>query len=225
MEQTAVQDSVDFKAELVRKGIHLFSLIIPVIYYFIPKEIALFILVPMTAVFVTIDLARYDVPFISKLFYKFFGFLLRRHEMDRQKHALNGATYMLISAVICVIIFPKYIMISSFVVLILGDASSALFGKRFGRHRILPGRGIPKSYEGSLAFVVAGIAAVLLTPKIHYLPLEYVIGGAAAVVAAAAEVLSYSIVDDNIAVPIAFGITMWALYIILLPHLNVYFLG
>lgn len=225
MEETAVHDSVDFKTELVRKGIHLFSLIIPVVYYFIPEDIALFILLPVTAVFVTIDLARYDVPFISKLFYKFFGFLLRRHEMDRKKHALNGATYMLISAVICVIIFPKYIMITGFVVLILGDASSALFGKRFGRHKIFPNRQIPKSYEGSLAFIIAGIAAVLLTPKVHYLPLEYIIGVAAAVVGAAAEALSYSIVDDNIAVPVAYGLTMWALYIIFLPHLNVYFLG
>lgn len=225
MEQTAVQDTVDFKAELVRKGIHLFSLVIPLVYYFIPKEAALFILVPVTAVFVTIDLARYDVPVISKFFYKFFGFLLRRHEMDRKKHALNGATYMLISSVICVVIFPKYIMISSFVVLILGDASSAVFGKRFGKHKIFPGRAMPKSYEGSLAFIVAGIIAVAITPKIDYLFLEYVIGASAAVVAAAAEALSYNIVDDNIAVPIAFGLTMWALYIILLPHLNVFLLN
>ncbi len=224
MEHAAVQDTVDFKAELVRKGIHLLSLGIPLIYYFIPRTIALWILVPMTVVFITIDLARYDVPFISKLFYKFFGFLLRRHEVDRKTHALNGATFMLISAVICVFIFPKFIMISSFTVLILGDASSAVFGKRFGKHKVL-GRGTPKSYEGSLAFVIAGVVAVALTPKVDYMLTEYLIGVAAAVVAAAAEVLSYKIVDDNIAVPITFGLTMWALYILFLPQLNVFFLG
>ena len=225
MEQAAVQDTIDFKAELVRKGIHLLSLAIPAVYYFIPKTIALWILVPMTLIFVTIDLARYDVPLISRFFYRFFGFLLRRHEMDHKKHALNGATYMLISAVICVIIFPKFIMISSFTVLILADASSAVFGKRFGRHRIFPDKAIPKSYEGSLAFVIAGIVAVALTPKVGYLPVEYLIGIAAAIVAAAAEALSYNIVDDNIAVPIAFGLSMWALYIIFLPHVNLFFLG
>ena len=225
MEQAAVQDTIDFKAELVRKGIHLLSLAIPAVYYFIPKTIALWILVPMTLIFVTIDLARYDVPLISRFFYRFFGFLLRRHEMDHKKHALNGATYMLISAVICVIIFPKFIMISSFTVLILADASSAVFGKRFGKHRIFPGRNMPKSYEGSLAFVIAAVIAVALTPKVGYLWGEYLIGIAAAVVAAAAEVLSYNIVDDNIAVPIAFGLSMWALYIIFLPHVNLFFLG
>jgi dolichol kinase len=225
MEQAAVQDTVDFKAELVRKGIHLLALGIPLIYYFIPRTIALWILIPMTAAFITIDLARYDVPLISKLFYKFFGFLLRRHEVDRERHALNGATYMLISAVICVFLFPKFVMISSFTVLIFGDASSAVFGKRFGKHKIFPGRGGPKSYEGSLAFIIAGMVAVALTPKVDYLFTEYLIGVAAAVVAAAAEVLSYKIVDDNIAVPITFGLTMWALYILFLPRLNVFFLG
>ncbi len=225
MEQAVVQDTIDFKAELVRKGIHLFSLIIPAAYYFIPKTAALCIIVPMTLIFVAIDLARYDVPVISKFFYRFFGFLLRRHEMDRKKRALNGATNLLISAVICIIIFPKFIMISSFTVLILADASSAVFGKRFGRHRIFPDKAIPKSYEGSLAFVIAGIAAVALTPKADYLPVEFLIGITAAIVAAAAEALSYNIVDDNIAVPIAFGLSMWALYIIFLPHVNVYFLG
>lgn len=225
MEHTAVQDSIDFKAELVRKGIHLLSLAIPVVYYFIPKAAALWILVPVTLIFVTIDLARYDVPLISRFFYRFFGLLLRKHEVDQKKHALNGATYLLISAVICVIIFPKFIMINSFTVLILADAASAVFGKRFGKHKIFPNKAVPKSYEGSLAFVIAAILAITITPKIHYVVMEYVIGVVAAIVAAVAEVVSYDIVDDNIAVPIAFGLAMWAMYIIFLPHFNVYFLG
>ncbi len=225
MGETAVQDAVDFRGELIRKAIHLFSLLIPVIYYFIPKPLTLEILIPMTVAFIIVDLARYDVPLISTVFYRFFGFLLRRHEVDEKKHALNGATFMLISAAICIVIFPKYIMITSFTVLILADAASAVFGKRFGRHKIFPGRGMPKSYEGSLAFIIAGIVGVALTPKVDYLVAEYLIGAAATVVASVAEVISYNVVDDNIAVPIAFGLTMWALYVIFLPHVSVFFLG
>ncbi|MCL5267657.1 MAG: dolichol kinase [Bacteroidetes bacterium] len=225
MGETAVQDAVDFRGELIRKGIHLFSLVIPAVYYFIPKPLTLGILVPITVAFIVVDLARYDVPLISAVFYRFFGFLLRRHEVDEKKHALNGATYMLISAVICIIIFPKYIMVTSFTVLILADAASAVFGKRFGRHKIFPGTSMPKSYEGSLAFIIAGIVGVALTPKADYWVAEYLIGIAATVVASVAEVVSYNVVDDNIAVPIAFGLTMWALYVIFLPHINVFFLG
>ena len=75
MGETAVQDAVDFRGELIRKGIHLFSLVIPAIYYFIPKILTLEMLVPITVAFIVVDLARYDVPLISTVFYKFFGFL------------------------------------------------------------------------------------------------------------------------------------------------------
>lgn len=221
MEEAAVQDTVNFKAELVRKAIHLLSLAIPIIYYFIPKELALWIIFPVTAIFIIADLARYEIPQFSGFFYKFFGFLLRKHEIDEKKHALNGATFMLISAAICIAIFPKYIMLCSFPVLILGDAASAVFGKRFGRHKIFPNK--PKSYEGSLAFIVAGMVAVALTPKVNYIIAEYLIGITATIVASIAEALSYEIIDDNIAIPISFGLTMWGLYVIFLPNLVSHF--
>lgn len=224
MEEIIVRDTVNFRAELVRKAIHLFSLSIPVVYYFISKELALWIIIPLTVAFIIADLARYEVPLFSGFFYKFFGFLLRKHEVDEKTHALNGATFMLISAAICIAFFPKYIMIASFTVLILADAASAVFGKRFGRHKIFSNRNVPKSFEGSFAFVIAGIVAVALTPKADYSIAEYLIGIASVIVAAFAEVLSYDIVDDNIAIPVSFGLTMWALYVIFLPHVNLFFL-
>ncbi len=224
-ENLTVRDTVNFRAELVRKAIHLVSLSIPIVYYFISKQLALLIVIPMTLIFIAADLARYEIPLFSGFFYRFFGFLLRKHEVDEKKHALNGATFMLISAVICIAIFPKYIMIAGFTVLILSDAASAVFGKRFGKHKVFPGKDVPKSFEGSLAFIIAGVVAVGLTPKVSYSFGEYAIGLAAVVVAAFAEVLSYPIVDDNIAIPVSFGLTMWALYVIFLPQLNLYFLG
>lgn len=224
-EKSTSQDSVDFKGEVIRKVIHLFSLAIPIAYYFMPRWLALEIIVPLAVAFMIVDLSRYEIPLVSGPFYKIFGFLLRRHEVDQKRHALNGATFMLISGALCIAIFPKYITVDSFTVLILADASSAVFGKRFGRHKIFPGRGTPRSYEGSLAFILAGFVAVALTPKIHYDSAEYLIGFASCFAGAAAEVLSYGIVDDNIAIPITYGLTLWALYVIFLPHLNIYFMG
>ena len=48
-----------YGVEIVRKGIHLFSLSIPVVYYFITKETALAILLPLTALFAGTDLLRF----------------------------------------------------------------------------------------------------------------------------------------------------------------------
>jgi len=73
--------TIDYKDELVRKLIHLTSMLIPIIYYFIPKSDALVILGSLVIFAMTLDLSRYFSPQIAKVFYKIFGFLLRKHEV------------------------------------------------------------------------------------------------------------------------------------------------
>ena len=50
---------------------------------------------------------------------------------------------------------------------------------------------------------------------------EYFIGIAAAFVGMLAEVLSSDILDDNLAVPLSIGATMWLLYLLFIPGLNI----
>jgi len=124
--------TIDYKDELVRKLIHLTSLSIPIIYYFISKGVALIILGGITGFAIVLDLSRYFSPQIGKVFYKFFGFILRRHEIDEKKKNLNGATYVLLSATLGVLVFPKVIFITAFSILIIGDTMAALIGRQYG---------------------------------------------------------------------------------------------
>ena len=211
-----------YSVELIRKAIHLCSLLIPVLYYSLPKSTALAVLIPLTAGFVITDLLRHYHEPSSKLFHALFGRLLREHETGKQKKALNGGTYMLVSATICILIFPKLIVITSLTILIIGDSAAALIGQRFGRHKISRVRSINKSIEGSAAFFLGAIVVVFLTPKIAEVPSEYIIGVVAAFVGMLAEVFSSDIVDDNLAVPLSVGATMWLLYLLFLPGLNIY---
>jgi dolichol kinase len=206
--------TIDYRFEIVRKGIHLFSLSIPVIYYFISQQLALCLLLPLTAVFIIIDMARYYIPVVSQWFYKWFGWLLRRHETDIKKKRLNGASYVLISALLCVLIFPKIIAINAFTILIISDTTAALLGRRFGRHRFLG-----KSLEGSLAFFVSAVIVILIAPKVSEIPMEYVIGIIAAGIGTVVEALPIKI-DDNISIPITVGFSLWCLYLLLLPALD-----
>jgi dolichol kinase len=208
--------TIHYRDELVRKLIHLFSLSIPIIYYFIPRSDAILILSIMTFTALILDLARYISPSVGKIFYKIFGFLLRKHEVDSHKKNLNGATYVLISALICVIIFPKVLFITAFSILIISDTMAALIGRKFGKHRLLS-----KSLEGTLAFFISASIVVLLTPKVSNLPLEYIIGFIAAAVGAIVENISFGFADDNLAIPISVGFTMWLLYLALLPQLQI----
>lgn len=207
--------TIQYKDELFRKLIHLFSLSIPIVYYFIPTETAAVILGILAAVALIIDLGRYLHPETGKIFYKMFGFLLREHELDHKKKNLNGATYVLISALISVLIFPKVIFISAFSILIISDSAAALVGRKFGRRKFLS-----KSLEGTLTFFVSACIVILFTPKISGFFEEYLIGFIAAFVGAIVENVSFKLVDDNLSIPLSVGFTMWGLYLALLPNLE-----
>ncbi len=177
----------------------------------------LMLLIPATLAFLAVDVLRYFHVSTARLFYLIFGKLLRQHEVNSKTRTLNGATYVLLSATLCVLFFPKVIVITSFAILIISDSAAALFGRRFGKHRFYH-----KSIEGSTAFVISAIIVVLVAPKVSYLPAEYLIGIIGAVVGAVAEILSYNILDDNIAIPLSVGSVMWLLYTWLLPFLNLH---
>lgn len=207
--------TIHYKDELVRKLIHLCSLSIPIIYYFITKEAAIIILGILTFVALVIDLSRYFSSGFGKLFYKIFGFLLRKHEIDNRKKNLNGATYVLLSALISVIIFPKVIFITAFTILIISDSLAALIGRKYGKHKFLS-----KSLEGTLTFFVSASIVVFFTPKIDGIVTEYVIGIIAALIGTFAENLSFGFADDNLTIPLSIGLTMWLLYGLLLPEIQ-----
>ncbi|MDT8324573.1 MAG: SEC59/DGK1/VTE5 family protein [Bacteroidota bacterium] len=210
---------VSFEFELMRKGIHMLSLSIPIGYYFMSRELALTILVPLTLLFVFGDVLRTYHEGSYRLYHRIFGRMLRAHEKTREKKTLNGASWVLISATLCVLVFPKLIAITAFAILIVSDTVAALVGRRFGTRKFND-----KTLEGSTAFVVSAAIVILLTPKIAHAPVEYLIAFVAAVFGALAEVFSFDIIDDNFAIPLAIGSTLWLMYVLFLPEMNVYLL-
>jgi len=211
---------INYKSEIARKSIHLVSLSIPIGYYFITKEQALAVLVPLTLFTLIIDFGRYYSKTLGLLVYSIFGFMLRDHEKDLKKKNLSGASYVFLSAVIVVLLFPKIFVITGFSILIISDISAALYGRKFGKHKFLF-----KSLEGTLAFFVSASLVVLISPKISNLPMEYIIGFIAAAVGAIAENISYGWADDNFTIPLSVCGIMWLLYSWLLPGIDVYHIG
>ncbi len=208
--------TIEYKHELVRKAIHLCSLSIPIVYYFLSKQQALALLVPVTAAFLIVDTARYYSPAVSRWFYQWFGWLLRKHELDEDRKRLSGATNVLLSACFCVLVFPKIVTVNAFSVLIISDTTSALIGRRYGKRPFFR-----KSLEGSLAFFLSASLVILVAPKIDGLVAEYAIGVLASAVGAVVEAASVTI-DDNISIPISIGAIMWILYAWLLPSVNLF---
>jgi len=205
-----------YGTEVIRKLIHLFSLLIPVVYYFITKRAALAILVPLTLAFSLSDIARLFVPAFGSLYNSLFGFLLRNHEQNGRGRRLNGATYVLLAATLTVLIFPKVIALTAIAILIVSDTSAALIGRRFGRHRFMS-----KSLEGAGAFLLSGLVVVALAPKVEYAAAEYLIGAAGAALGAVVESSAIGL-DDNLSIPLSVGGAMWILYLLFLPAVNLF---
>ena len=208
--------TIEYKHELVRKAIHMCSLSIPIIYYFLTKQQALYLLAPIALTFLAVDIARFYSDPVSRWFYSWFGWLLRKHEQDGSVKRLSGATNVLLSACFCVLVFPKIITINALAVLIVSDTTSALIGRRFGKKRFFK-----KSLEGSLGFFISAVVVILLAPKIEGLPAEYLIGAFASALGAFVEAAS-SRIDDNISIPISMGFAMWALYWWFLPSIDLF---
>lgn len=207
--------TIHYRDELVRKLIHLFSLSIPIIYYFIPSSTSISILIGLTIFALIVDGGRFVSKSFAKIFYQAFGFLLRKHELDKEKKNFTGATYVLLSALICALIFPKVIFVTAFTILIISDTTAALIGRKFGKRKFLR-----KSFEGTLSFFISASIVVFFTPKVAEFPMEYLIGFVAAFVGAIVENISYGFADDNLTIPISVGVTMWSLYITIFPNLD-----
>ncbi|MCE2503059.1 MAG: dolichol kinase [Chlorobi bacterium] len=201
-----IPGQISMSNEIRRKLIHLGSISIPVVYWFLSQETALSILVPMTLIAIVTEILRRAFPGFERWFRSFFGPLLRPHESSTRPE-INGATFVLISACLCIAIFPKIIAITSFAVLIISDTASALYGRRFGKREFLR-----KSVEGSGAFFVTAVIVVFVVAYLSHAPREFVaFGGLASLVAMVVEGLSEggSSIDDNMTIPMAFGAVMW----------------
>ncbi|MGB9771993.1 MAG: diacylglycerol/polyprenol kinase family protein [Candidatus Kapaibacteriota bacterium] len=203
LEPVEKYDEVPFSVEIWRKLFHLVSLSIPIIYTFVSRNFALIVLSIITIIAIFIDFMIKKDNIVKVVIYKIFGKLFRKYE--RQNFVFNGATWMLISATLNVILFPKLATITSFYVLVISDASAALIGKRFGKTRFLN-----KSLEGFFAFVISGFIVVTGVWLGFHLPTSFLLSAFIGVILAGVVESSSAFlrIDDNLGVPLAISLSL-----------------
>lgn len=197
----AGNEQSEFSVELWRKGIHLSSLSIPLIYsHWLDMTASLLILIALLVFALMIEFFRFRPGLIHDFFGKVFGFMMREHELDHKRKSYSGATYVLLAAVIVIFVFPKPVAVYAFTMLIIGDSMAALVGKKFGRSKIF---GLMKTWEGSLAFFLSSLAAAWFIDSLDW-PTK-ILGALAATII---ELLPLP-VDDNLTIPVGSALVMW----------------
>ncbi|MCP4869612.1 MAG: hypothetical protein GY898_12930 [Proteobacteria bacterium] len=154
----------------------------------------------------TMEFSRRRWPSVNERIMKFYGPVAHPHERER----INSATWYTTALIGLALTGSPVVCAVAVLVLGLGDPSAAIIGRRWGRTKLINGR----SLEGSLAFIAAGGSLALGALLIFFGELSF---GQAALLSyggatggAIAELLSRR-VDDNLTIPIATGLVVWAL--------------
>lgn len=201
--QLRVNVNKSFRKELYRKLIHLSSLWIPLVIYFVPEETSILI---FSAIFLGDALLEYGNFKKWSWARNTFGFLfsraLRSKEISRQQFQVSGSMYVMAAAIVCTALFSKNIAVIAMTVMLISDTCSALFGKAYGTRQIYKN----KSLEGTTAFFVSALVINMLFNNLFVFGPANVI---ACILATMAEVYEEKTnIDDNLAIPLAVGITL-----------------
>ncbi|MCM8816833.1 MAG: hypothetical protein NC913_04905 [Candidatus Omnitrophica bacterium] len=164
-------------------------------------------------------------PLIPALIAAFFLFWLLLMEFERYLHpglwnwllkhspgvfktkpgVLTGDTNFMIASFISVLYFPFPVAVANLLFLTFGDAASAIFGSRFGKLGIFPG----KTLEGMLGGIIINSIIGLLLSFYLVVPFEILFIGV--LTGCILEVIPTKI-DDNLTVGIIPGILMTILF-------------
>lgn len=186
------------RREMARKGLHLFSVAVPVAYAAGLTRLAVIVaLVSALAVAGGIEIARARNERVRIFFHAKVGGLLRPHETE----ALSGATWLIVALLVAAVAFPRDVAIAAMGAVAVGDAAAAIVGRA-----LVATSGSPRK---SLAGSVACFAASALTARAiaNFAWREALLVG---VFAALAERPRRPF-DDNlrIAIAVGCGILLW----------------
>lgn len=118
-----------------------------VLYWNMTYRTAVISVVSVSSFMIAYDLARLWIPKFNTLFLWVFGRVLRESERNR----IAGSTFMVLGITLCVIVFPKEVVLLMLLFFAIGDPVASYFGIRYGKDKLVGN----KSLQGSAAAFVA----------------------------------------------------------------------
>ena len=183
----------NYKNEILRKLIHLFDSVIPLSLFYISRENLLFILTPITIIFIILDFARHHISYLGKIYSTFFYIVTR--EIEQKRNNVTGASYYLLGCLIVVYFFHDInIIISSLLIMSISDSFAALIGVKYGKTKIYG----KKSLEGSFSFFVSTIIILYMFMN-NLSPFEYIY---ISLLVTLVELFSFHRINDNLTIPV-----------------------
>jgi dolichol kinase len=189
----------DFNFEKKRKLFHLSALILPLFYLFTSKLTVTLLLFIVTICTLYIDISRHYNLTVKEFATKFFMQIMRPTEI-RDTSRLSGASFMMLGFLFSALLFPKNLVICSWLILIISDCLAALVGMRMGK-----ALNNGKSIEGSVAFLSSAIFISMIVYSYLGFNTSFTIIIFSSIATTAAEFYSEDLgVNDNLLIPISY---------------------
>ncbi len=154
----------------------------------------IYILIPVSIIFISIDFLRHRSKLVKNFYTLFFDRLTRN--VEKNNNNLTGASYYLIGCLIIILFFKNQnIIMASLLIMSIADSFAAIIGIKYGNTKIYNN----KSLEGSFVFFV--ISFIILNIFISSLSVfEFIV---ISVLVTLVELFSYHRINDNITIPIS----------------------
>lgn len=198
---SSISRETNSKAEVPRKVLHILVALAPLMAIEVGRQTTAAVIVPLAVAAVLADLVRSRSASFEARIQSLFGFMMRPSESISGSVVINGATWVLVSFAVLVLVFPFRLGAQALFIFMLADAVAALVGRRIGKH---PWPQSHRTIEGTVAFIVVGIAAGVLFPGVGLRPVI-----AAVLVGAAAEIPRRPL-NDNVRVPVVIAVVLLA---------------
>jgi len=187
------ENIMGIKREIKRKIFHLISMMFPLGYFVIEREILLIFIATLFVISLGMELGRIFNPRIGQYINPIFKSIMRGAEEKK----ISGATYLLAGAGITIYFFDKDVAIIALLLVSVSDTAAAIIGTAYGKVRLWG-----KTLEGSTAYFTAtGILMMLM----QSLTLEQMLVGL--FTGTLVELLPIPI-NDNLTMPVIAGFAM-----------------
>ncbi|MDX2082444.1 MAG: hypothetical protein SFV53_00435 [Rickettsiales bacterium] len=196
-------NNLSLKIQNHRSYLQFLLILVPVIYGILGKSLSVAIFAAITAIVVALDYMRHGNIAVKNLFEKIFNLVLKPEEIAKQK--LSPASWLVIAICVNFLFFSPEIAVTAFLILAISDSSATIIGKKFPSQPFFE-----KTLNGSIAFLVTAVIILIFCGLIYHARFWfYFFGLFAVVVITLMEARpTFTKIDDNFVIPIAFSTVM-----------------
>jgi dolichol kinase len=175
------------------------GIVFPLVYYFSPNKIIVeMLLLYLLGIMTTIEVMRHLSPNLWKIMVEHSHGILR----EKEGFIITGTTAFLLSNIIVIAFFNKWVAIVSLLFMLFGDAAASIVGTKYGKVKIGE-----KTLEGSLAFFITTMVLALIFSQWLNIHIHLMILVFGAITATITEALPLK-VNDNLTVALVTAIVM-----------------